>query len=70
MSLFDALICVAMATFVIGWLVIILDAATGFGLIERIPQGISNTFGAIHRGAFIAIFVILSAGFIWHLATR
>lgn len=68
MSLLDILIYVAATTFVVGWLVVILDAVTGFRLIGRIPSRIGDAFGAIHNGAFIAIAVILSAGLIWHLA--
>lgn len=69
MPLLDILIYVAATTFVVGWLVVILDAVTGFRLIDRIPSSISDTFRWIHNGAFIAIAVILSAGLIWHLAT-
>lgn len=65
--LLDILIYVAATTFVVGWLVVILDAITGFRLIERIPTRMGEAFGAIHNGAFIAIAVILAAGLIWHL---
>lgn len=68
MTLLDVLIYVAATSFVIGWLVVILDALTGFRLIERIPTRISGAFGVIHNGAFIALAVILSAGLIWNLA--
>ncbi|WP_166041617.1 hypothetical protein [Sphingosinicella sp. YJ22] len=69
MSLLDILIYVAAFTFVVGWLVVIVDAVSGFRVIERIPAAITGGFGAIHNGAFIAIAVILSAGLIWHLTT-
>lgn len=65
----DFLIAVAATTFVVGWLVLILDAVAGFKLIERLPSRIVDAFGSIHNGAFIAIAAILSAGLIWHLAT-
>ena len=65
MSLLDILIYVAAIAFVGGWLIVILDAITGFRLIERIPAQIVTTFGAIHKWAFIAIAVILLAGLVW-----
>lgn len=70
MSLLDILIYVAATTFVVGWLMVILDAVTGFRLIERIPSPIGDAFGAIHNGAFTAIAVVLAAGLIWHFATE
>jgi cellobiose-specific phosphotransferase system component IIC len=69
MSLLEVLIDVAATTFVVGWLVVILDAVTGFKLIERIPSRIVDGFGAIHNGVFVVIAVILSASLIWRLAT-
>jgi hypothetical protein len=69
MSLLDVLIYVAATTFVVGWLVVIFDAVIGFTLIERIPSRISDAFGAVHNGAFIAVAIVLSTGLIWHFAT-
>lgn len=69
MSLLDILIYVAAAAFVVGWIVVVLDAVTGFRLIGRIPSPMTRGFGAIHNGVFIVIVVILSAGLLWHFAS-
>lgn len=69
MSLLDVLIYLASAMFMFGWVVVILDAISGFKLIERIPRNVTDVFGAIHNGTFVAIAAILTAGLIWYLAT-
>lgn len=69
MNLLDILIYLAATSFIVGWLIVILDALTGFKLIECIPSKIKDAFGLIHNGAFIAVAIILSAGLIWHFAT-
>jgi len=70
MSLLDILVHVATATFVVGWVIVIVDAVAGFRLIERLPSLMVKAFGAIHNVAFIGIAVILTAGLIWRLTTR
>ncbi|MEO7690903.1 MAG: hypothetical protein ABIS51_16600 [Sphingomonas sp.] len=67
-SIFDILVRIAVATFVIGWAVVILDAISGFRLIEKVPSVISDAFGMIHNAAWVAVGVILLALFIVNLS--
>jgi hypothetical protein len=68
MSIFDIIVRIAVATFVIGWAMVILDAFSGFRLIEKIPSAISEAFGMIHNAAWVAVGVILLALFVVNLS--
>lgn len=66
MTLFDLLVQVAIVTFVVGWLIVIADAISGFRLIEKLPSRVTEAFSVLHNAAWGGILLVgLAAYVLW-----
>ena len=61
MTVFDILLYVVGGLFLLGWSIIILDAISGFRLIEKFPKSVMSAFYKAHNWAWFAVGIVLLA---------
>ncbi len=61
LSIFRILVLTAATLFVLGWAVVLLDAFTGFRLIEKIPKRWTGGFSKAFNWSFASVGVCLLA---------